>query len=89
MSSIKFSYEVVSVDNATHEMTVKYSADNYPSMNIRIPFPVAPDTVDDQCIAAAPTYEWKRLAGQLDIPTVGAKGVSGTEDKVLIKLTPI
>ena len=72
MSSIKFSYEVVSVDTATHEMTVKYSADNYPSMSIRIPFPVAPDTVDD-----------------LDIPTGGAKGVSGTEDKVLIKLTPI
>lgn len=87
--SIKFTYEVVAVNNATKTMTVKYSAVNYPDITTELSFPVVPDTVQTIAHASAPLNEWRALTNQFNLPSVGEKGDGVEVNVVPVNLTPL
>tara|TARA_R110000782_G_scaffold165740_2_gene257717 strand:+ start:44 stop:310 length:267 start_codon:yes stop_codon:yes gene_type:complete len=87
--SIQFTYEVVAVNNATQTMTVKYTAVNYPDINVELSYPVVPDTVQLLAHASAPLNQWRALTNQLNLPVVGEKGNGVEVNIVPVNLTPL
>lgn len=89
MTTIEFTYEVISVDNATKTMTIRYSAVNYPDIEVTVPFPVLPDTVTTMANGSAPFHKWRALTNQYDIPVVGTTGEGSEVTSVSIRLNPL
>lgn len=89
MTNIEFTYEIVSVDNATKTMTIRYSAANYPDVEVVVPFPVLPDTVQTMANGSAPFHKWRSLTNQYDIPVVGSKGAGSEVSSISISLNPL
>lgn len=89
MTNIEYTYEVIAVDNAKKMMTLRYTAVNYPTVEVISPFPVLPDTVESMAHASAPLHQWRELTNQLAIPVVGESG-SGKEVKTIpVVLSPL
>ena len=89
MTNIEFTYEVIAVDNTSKTMTIRYSASNYPDVEVIAPFPVLPDTVETMANASAPFHKWRSLTNQYDLPTVGKKGSGSEVTAVSITLSPL
>lgn len=89
MTNIEYTYEVIEVNNANKTMTIRYTAVNYPTIDLVLPFPVPPDTVENRANGAAPLQKWREVTNQLVIPTVGESGAGKEVQSVKVKFEPI
>jgi hypothetical protein len=81
--SIKYSYEIVSVDEAARCMEVVYSSSNRKTLRIGTRLPYEGESVEDVVKALAPVAYWEDQEKRLVIPQTGRKGEINTAEPPL------
>jgi hypothetical protein len=72
--SIKYNYEIISVDEAARCMEIVYSAEGHQTMHISARLPFQGESLDDVIKAFAPVPLWIELATPVVAPQVGTSG---------------
>jgi len=74
MSEIGFTYNIVSVDEATRCMEVIYTSEGRDTMHIGARLPFEGENVEDVILAFAPLAYWREKATPVVTPLVGTQG---------------
>lgn len=72
--SIKFNYEIISVDEAARCMEVKYAADGYATMHISARLPFVDESLEAVILSYAPIQLWEDSVKPVAPPTAGQTG---------------
>lgn len=72
--SIKYTYEIIKVDQEARVMEVVYSAEGHQTMHIGARLPFEGESLESVIKAFAPVPLWIELATPVVAPTVGLSG---------------
>lgn len=72
--TMKFKYEIISVDTAARCMEVKYTAEGHAAMHISARIPFADEDLESVVRTYAPTQIWEDSVKSVVPPTVGQTG---------------
>lgn len=72
--SIKFTYEIISVDPQARCMEVVYRADGYETQHIGVRLPFEGESLEQVVLSFAPIPHWEALSRQVVAPAVGSSG---------------
>lgn len=74
--SIKYTYEIVSVDEQARCMEVIYRADGHPEQRIGARLPFEGEALDGVIAMYSPVAYWESLQTRVIVPKIGTIGVS-------------
>lgn len=72
--SIKFTYEIINVDEAARCMELRFEAAGYPTMHVGARLPYVGETLEAVAISFAPLAFWEESQKEVVVPSVGQKG---------------
>lgn len=78
---IKFSYEIVRVDEKARCMEIVYSAPGYETFLISARLPFLNETLENVIKSFAPIQRWVESSMEVKIPEAGIKGTLSTAEE--------
>lgn len=74
MTDITYTYEIISVDEASRCMEVVYTSEVYGSWHVGARLPFEGETLEQVIAMFAPVQEWRLRALPVIVPEVGTSG---------------